>query len=337
METKPTKLIVDLDPEEFGVESTSALEIQSLFSPVLDTLVELEKVYNEIVVKPITELVCAEAKELLKQYVKARTTTSKIHTEIKADILKKGRFIDGWKNTQILATKNKEENLKNLSEHFENIKKEEVLKIQTERSNELLKYEITQIPHDLGNMDIIIWENLLRGVKQSFEQKQKEEKERKLEGEVLRKSEEKKLEIQRKENEKIRAEAETSRKKLEAENEKIKAEAETSRKKLEAENKKIKAEAEAEKNKLEAENLKIKIEAEEKNKKIVEENRKLQKPLTTIFSSLSPNTDNYRFEALINKLTETKNFKFEDEKNKKINIGVSIMVDKIINYINTKK
>ena len=301
METKPTKLIVDLDPEEFGVESTSALEIQSLFSPVLDTLVELEKVYNEIVVKPITELVCAEAKELLKQYVKTRTTTSKIHTEIKADILKKGRFIDGWKNTQILATKNKEENLKNLSEHFENIKKEEVLKIQTERSNELLKYEITQIPHDLGNMDIIIWENLLRGVKQSFEQKQKEEKERKLEGEVLRKSEEKKLEIQRKENEKIRAEAETSRKKLEAEN------------------------------------LKIKIEAEEKNKKIVEENRKLQKPLTTIFSSLSPNTDNYRFEALINKLTETKNFKFEDEKNKKINIGVSIMVDKIINYINTKK
>jgi len=368
METKPTKLIVDLDPQEFGIESTKALEIQSLFSPVLDTLVELEKDYNQIIVKPIEKDVCIEAKELLKKYVKVRTTTAKIHKEIKADILKKGRFIDGWKNTQIIATEKIEENLKNLSEHFENIEREKALKIQTERSNELLKYEITQIPHDLGNMDEMIWDNLLKGVKQSYEDKKKAEEERRLEGEALRKAEEEKAEIQRKENEKIRAEAEAERKKLEAEKQKLEAE----KQKLEAENKKAREEAEAQRIKLEAENKKIKADAEAESLRFETENKIIKTHIETlptnigkidfddfpkhssiepqdprfgqevsysgVFTELSSNTDGYKIEALINLLTEAKTkFEFSEEQNKKLYIGVGIMADKIINYINEKK
>ena len=361
METKPTKLTVDLDPKEFGIESKDAVIIQGMFAPILNELVQLEEEYNKIVSKPIEEKVCLEAKELLKKYVKSRTSTAKIHKELKARILKEGRFIDSWKNTQILATENIEKNLKNLSEHFENIKREKALKIQTERANELLKYDITQIPHDLGNMDDMIWDNLLKGVKQSFEHKQKAEADRKLEEEAKRKKEEEEAEIQRKENERLRLEAKKEREKieaelvkLEAENKKAREEAEAQRLKLEAENKKIKADAEAERLKFEAENKKLKTHTETpptnigkidfedmpKHSSIEPNDTKFGRHISygSVLKNISTETDNYKIEALINLLTDAKTkFDFKEDQNKKVYKGVGMMVDKMISYINEKK
>jgi len=125
-ETEVTSGLVTLDHKEYGITETKATEIHKMFVPMLDKMVELECESNAIFSQEISEDVCIAAKELRNKYVKIRTGTAKIHKELKDFYLKGGRFVDGWKNAQILASEGVEKKLKSIENHYENMKKEEL-------------------------------------------------------------------------------------------------------------------------------------------------------------------------------------------------------------------
>ena len=122
--------LVVLKAADYGLEETKAQEIQATFMPMLEKMTELEKEYNLIIQKDINEELCTEAKTLRLKYVKVRTGTADIHRKLKDFYLKGGRFVDGWKNAQIMASEGMESRLKEIENHYENIEKERITKLQ---------------------------------------------------------------------------------------------------------------------------------------------------------------------------------------------------------------
>lgn len=180
--------IVKLNPKDYGIQESKAKDISDMFTPMLDEMVELEKEYNVIINEAMTPVLCDKAKALRTKYVKVRTSTAKIHQELKSFYLKGGRFVDGWKNAQIMASEGIENNLAKIEKHYEILEKERIDKLQTERHAQLSAYELEVVPENLGEMPDSVWGNFLIGAKTSCElkkeaeekaQKEAEEKERK--------------------------------------------------------------------------------------------------------------------------------------------------------------
>ena len=284
--------IIQLNPAEYGLQENKAKEIANMFKPMLDKMVELETEYNEIVKLEINPETCDKAKELRLRYVKVRTGTAAIHKELKNFYLQGGRFVDGWKNAQLMASQGIEEKLMNIEKHFENIEKERIAKLQAERALELTKYEFEPIPNNIGEMSDAIWGNFIAGAKLAYDNKI--EAERKAEADRLEAERLAKLNQERKnetarladfipdyysilfsdlEDEKyndLKESAEKAKKEKEAEQEKIRLEnlrlqkeAEEKEKARIKNEKKLKAKQEAERKKAEAQ-LKAEREAREK-------------------------------------------------------------------------
>jgi len=135
-EQNDTIQIQHVKPEEFGLEAKEAKTIQDMFQPMLDKMVDLEKDYNKIVKKKITEDTIKEAKQLLKEYKKVRIGTSKIHAKMKSYFLKGGRFVDNWKNLQIRTAGHKEDRLREIANYH---------KIQEDKRKEELKNKRLEI------------------------------------------------------------------------------------------------------------------------------------------------------------------------------------------------
>ena len=106
--------LVKINPSDYGLEEQKAKEISDMFKPMLDKMVDLEKRYNEVISLEIQPETCKKAKELRLEYVKVRTGTATIHKELKAFYLQGGRFVDGWKNAQLMASQGIEEKLINI-------------------------------------------------------------------------------------------------------------------------------------------------------------------------------------------------------------------------------
>jgi len=199
--------IVKVDAKDFGLEENKAQQIAIMFDPMLNKMVELEKEYNALAKIDISEKKCQWAKDLRLQYVKVRTGTAKIHKELKQFYLQGGRFVDGWKNAQLMASGTIENKLKDIEDHYVNIEKEKIQKVEDERTVELLKYGSEIMPKQLGNMPEAVFQNYLTGVKTAYELKiaaeEKAEDERiKLEQQKI--AEEKAL---RAENERLKEQA----------------------------------------------------------------------------------------------------------------------------------
>jgi len=253
METK-TQSIVKINPKDYGLTETKAKEIEAMFAPMLQKMVELEQEFNEVSQLEICKDTCQKAKTLRLKYVKVRTGTAEIHRELKAFYLNGGRFVDGWKNAQLFASQGMEEKLSAIENHFKNLERERVAKLQDKRSNELLKYDVDYIPENLGLMPEDVWANFLLGTKTNYEKQKEAERKAEEERIAKEKAETEERERIRKENEQLKKEAEQREKQVKIEAEKMtKIEAEL-RAKKEAEEKarleaeaKIKAEKEAEK------------------------------------------------------------------------------------------
>jgi len=240
-----TKLI-KIDPKEFGLTETKAKEVAAMFQPMLDKMVELENEYNALtqsIEGEPSEDDCKRAKELRIQYVKVRTGTAAIHKELKAFYLAGGRFVDGWKNAQLMASQGIEERLKEIETHQERKEAERKAALEVERKDELRQYT-SDIPSGLGDMPDNVWEMYLAGAKKAhfdrLEAERKAEEERKrieAEEKARRKAEairvEKERERIRKENERLRKEAAERERKAAEERRKREAE-EQARRKAEA-------------------------------------------------------------------------------------------------------
>lgn len=171
---------VTIKAEEYGIESTKAQEIESMFKPMLEEMSKLEKEYNQIVKKPYSPELAQEARELRLKLVKVRTGTAKIHKDLKNYYLQAGRFIDGWKNAQAFASDSLEANLEKIEKREEIERQEKIQKLHEERI-EILRKVDPDTPHDLnhpdgslGVMDPDVWEPFLDGYKRRVEARKEE-------------------------------------------------------------------------------------------------------------------------------------------------------------------
>jgi hypothetical protein len=137
-----------------------------------------------------------------------------------------------------------EEKLSDIEKHFENIEKERIAKIESERNIELAKYEPEMSIPDLGNMEESVWTNFLGGIILGFDKRKEEEA--KVETERLRLIEVEKEESRLKaiEDERIRKENESLKKAAEAKEKALAKEREVNANKLKAQQEAAKKEAE---------------------------------------------------------------------------------------------
>lgn len=165
--------------KEFGIETSRAKEIAAQFKPMLAKMEELEEQSNEIkrkAAKEITPELSQEAKELRLQYVKIRTGTAAIHKEQKAFYLAAGRFVDGWKNAQVFASKGAEEELKTIEDYFERLEQERKEKLAANRWEQLSPYR-EEPPSGLAEMEEDVFQAFLTMAKQNHEDQLRAEQE----------------------------------------------------------------------------------------------------------------------------------------------------------------
>jgi len=198
--------LIKIDHTEYGLDEKKAQQISDMFKPMLDRMTALEVQFNEVVSREIEPETIQMAHDLRLAYVKVRTGTDAIHKQLKAFYLNGGRFVDGWRNAQRMASQGNEEKLKAIEDHFVNLEKEKVAKLQHERSQALDPYT-EFIPPQLGEMAEDVWENYLFGVKAAHEQRIADQEAQRIAEEKKRKDEELRQARIRKQNYKLRLEA----------------------------------------------------------------------------------------------------------------------------------
>ena len=280
-----TTEILKVDPKEFGLKESEAKSIELAFMPKIVERDGLKKVYEQLLTREITSELCYEAKSVRLKLVKVRTGIADIHKTQKAFFLAAGRYVDAWKNKETEPVLQMEEKLAEIEEYYENIERERIIKLQTERAIEIAKYqnETAFIPGNLGELTEEVWKNYLLGVKTAYEQKKAAEK-------AAEKAEEKRIAAEkaeqeriRKENEQLKVEVEKKQKEFEAERKKQeeilakeRAEAEAKQKAIEEKARIEREKAEAERKKL-ANQLQAKKDAELKEKQRIETEEKIRK------------------------------------------------------------
>ena len=159
--------IIKVDPAEFGLEEKQAENISAMFTPMLNKMVELENDYNALIKLEISDEKIKAAKALLKEYKQTRIATAEIHKGAKAYFLRGGRFVDSWKNAQLLAAGEKEKTLKDIANYYEIQRKLKIEKLQAEREKMASPYieNENSLPGNLGQMTVEVWENYLTGLK----------------------------------------------------------------------------------------------------------------------------------------------------------------------------
>jgi len=174
------KELLTISPTEYGLTEDKASQIQQLYQPMLEKMVELEKEYNEIMALPMSVISAKKAKDLGKEFAAIRIAVAKIHKEMKAETLRLGRFMDAWKNAQLLASEGKEKALKEKATYYERMEQEKIDTLQAYRALELQPFNLSTIPDNLGRLEESIWKVLLRGAQIEFEEKKVQEEENRI-------------------------------------------------------------------------------------------------------------------------------------------------------------
>lgn len=349
--------IVKINAADYGLEESKAKQISEMFKPMLDKMELFESEYNEIIKLEISKETCEKAYKLRQKYVKVRTGTATIHKELKSFYLQGGRFVDGWKNAQLMASEGIEDKLTGIEKHFENLEIQRRVKLSEARTIELSKYVESEdmIPGSLGDMPDDVWSNYLTGTKANSETRKEAERkaevhrieaERKAKEEKIarEKAEAKERERIRLENIKLKKEAEERKRKEKieadkrekAETERLKKEAaerkvreKKERKEREAYELKLKKEcekAESERKEREKAENELRLKRESEQKAIEDEDARIQAELSMndIAKVLSLNDDLTNLKA---------KYSFKSKKNQKMYSDVGILIDKIIDHV----
>ena len=240
--------IMKINASDYGLEENKAKQIADQFKPMLDKMVELEKEANKVFKLDVNDPESSgKAKELRMKYVKVRTGTAEIHKQQKGFYLQAGRYVDGWKNTQLFASEGIEKKLMNIEKHAEILENERRNKLKEERMKMLKKYDVENVESlGLSLMSQDVWENFLEGTKVTFENKKDAEAKaeaKRIEKERLEKQERERIE---KENEDLRKEAEDREKIAEKERKESEEKLKTEREAKEKAEKELKEKQEAE-------------------------------------------------------------------------------------------
>ncbi len=318
--------LVTINAADYGLEENKAKQISDMFKPMLDKMTDLEVQFNEVIKRPIEPETMQMAKDLRLAYRDVRMGTFNIHKDLKAFYLQGGRFVDGWKNAQLMASEGNEARLKEIEDHFKNQEIERIKKLQAKRESELQKYELEEIPINLGIMEVDVWDNYLAGKKMNYDAQK--EAERKAEEDRIEKEKADIAERERirKENEQLRKEAEERERREEIEKEQREKEQverlRKEREEREANEAAIKKEREG-RERVEAE-LNAKAEVERKARE--DEQLRIQSELNK--------GDSDKVNDLISDLNQLKlKYTFKSKKNQQMYSDVSVLIDKVIKHI----
>lgn len=160
-----------LNIENYGLEESKAKAIKNLYLPMLDMLEEMEQEFNEVVKKELNDETIKESRSLRLRIVKVRTSADVVRQNAKEESIRLNKAIQSAYNTLEFAIKSKEEKLKAIEDHYENLEKEKIAKLQEDRFKKLEKYTENPdlIPTNLGEMDDEVWANYLTGSKTNYE------------------------------------------------------------------------------------------------------------------------------------------------------------------------
>ena len=194
VEVLPAVLV---DPAEFGLDKEKAAEVESVFLPVVTERDLLAENYAVITSQEITLKTTQQARDLRLKLVKLRTNTDRIHKAAKAFYLAGGRFVDAWKNKNVVVIEQMEEKLEDIELHFVRIELERITKLALDREGQLASYTET-FPDGLGQMPQEVFDAYLSGLKLAYEKKLAEE--RRIEDERIEQERILKLHRERKES-----------------------------------------------------------------------------------------------------------------------------------------
>lgn len=333
---------LQVKPTEYGIEEKKANELTKGLDVVIKERETLIDEFNDVSLLEITEENIPKFKELRLKIVKNRTQgINKWHKASKEFFLAGGRFVDAIKNKENQINEQMEAKLMDAEKHFENLEKERIEKLNTERIKKITPYVEDVFGLDLGNMVEDVFNAYYESKKK--EHKEKLEAEKKAEEARLAKEKAEKEEQERirKENERLKKEAEEKEKARLAELEAIRLKEESERKdreekqrkEREAYEAKLKSEREErERIELEEKQKREKLEAELKAKEDAERKAK-EKAEARLQSELNKG-DADKVKDLINELESLKTrFIFKSAKNKKMYSDVSVLIDKTIQFI----
>lgn len=226
--------VVKIEVKESGLTETKAQELNVSFAVVLGATAELEVEGNAILEKDASEESCKEARECRLKMVKVRTSTAKVHKDLKASILLEGKAIDGLKNAQLMASTGIEEKLMDREKHFERIEEAKIKQLDEDRIAELRLYGCEVFPANIGAMDEAVYNGYRDSMKAADEAKQAADEEAEK-ARIAQVAADKKAKAEKEK------EAKAERKRVIVENDRLKAIAE----KLDAELAKRKKESDA--------------------------------------------------------------------------------------------
>jgi colicin import membrane protein len=336
-----TNLIKLETPELMALEPSKAQLIKAAFEPMASMLAEFEEKYNDIIAESkqgITLEVCAKAKRLRLDVGKVRIETGKRKDKQKEYLKLEDRAIMGVHNILVWAVAEKEDNLKNIEDHFEIQEQKRLNQLQAERVELISPYLEDAQLRNLSAMESDVWDAYFNQKKKEYEDRIAAEKQAEADRIEREKAEAEERERIRIENEKLKKEAEEREKQAKIEAEKrAKAEAERIAKE-QAERKAAEEKARKEREVYEAQ-MKIEREQREKAeaelKAKAEAERKAAEEKEALIQSELSKGDADKVNDLIADLTSLKTkYQFKSEKNKKKYKGVGELIDKVINYIN---
>lgn len=197
--------------EDYGLEVAKANELTVGLKVVRDERKLLIKEFEEVSKLELTQENLPKFKELRLKIVKNRTQgTNKWHKTNKEFFLTGGKFVDAIKNRENNINEQMEEKLMDAENHFENLEKERIFKIQSKRVSLLSEFIDDASERNLSSMDDEVWDAYLYTKKKTYLDNIQAELDAEKERQEKIKAEEKEQKRIRKENEKLKKEAEKS-------------------------------------------------------------------------------------------------------------------------------
>lgn len=161
-------------PEFANIEKSKAQQIKETFEPMAIMLSEFEKRYNKLMSIPLSDMtpeICKEYKRFRLDVSKVRINTGKAKDKAKEYLKLEDKAIMGVHNILVYSVKEMEDNAKKRENYYENLERERIEKLDSERRTELEKYSFagSLLETNLGAMSEEVWSNYIAGVKLNYE------------------------------------------------------------------------------------------------------------------------------------------------------------------------
>jgi len=322
---------------DYGIEQKTGDGIEDSFAPIVAETKELTKTYALLLSEEMSAELCEKAKAFDKLLLATEKNIIKTHKLQKDFSLQYGRLCDAHKNQKMNPITQMREKMGAVKKHFETIEAERLKALQLQRAERLSTYVEDAHERNLIKFEEDEFEALYTIKKKEYEIRIELEKQAEADRIAKEKAEAIERERIRLENETLKAEAIESQRLAAIEADKrakadaarlAKEEAETKAREAKEDEAQRVRDVEAKKQrdaqqKL-SDQLKAKEEAEAKAKR--DEAQRLQSELSK--------GDEAKLIDLLKDLTTLKTkYTFKSDKNVKMYVDVSLLIDKVINHI----